>query len=271
MSLFAGEKVYDDSNFKELVGDGTSVIANGERRLLSRMAPPKGHNPGGYSAVWETAFKKIPRTEWDARIEEQIKLKTRISDYQRYAPMDQDGLPTCWTQGPCGAFMATRAIMNLPHIDLSGCSLAVPISGGHSGGYEGVALKYLVEHGAVSTKYWGNNDTSKALMKNENCIKDRLNHKALEVYQCKDDFDVWATACLLSQAGAFAYDWMSHVMMTCDLVKIEGNSYGLRIRNSWGNWGAKNEAGFFGYAVYREGKGTPDSGFALRQVTASPV
>ncbi|HWB00053.1 MAG TPA: hypothetical protein VG713_16255, partial [Pirellulales bacterium] len=65
------------------------------------------------------------------------------------------------------------------------------------------------------------------------------------------------------------YDWMCHVMCMCDLVEIEANSFGLRPRNSWGDWGAKNDLGFSGFNVYREGHGTPSSGFMLRQVTPS--
>jgi hypothetical protein len=52
-------------------------------------------------------------------------------------------------------------------------------------------------------------------------------------------------------------------------VEIEANSFGFRIRNNWGEWEDKNEFGFGGYAIFREGKGTPSGGFAFRQVTAS--
>jgi hypothetical protein len=59
------------------------------------------------------------------------------------------------------------------------------------------------------------------------------------------------------------------VMLT-DLVEIEAGSFGLLIRNNWGDsYGDKNEYGHGGYAIFREGRGTPSGGFAFRQVTPS--
>lgn len=270
MPRFKDEPIYNDSNWHELVGDGKAVIAGGEKRLLSRTKPPAGADPGQFSTKFEdSGLKLIDRAEWDDRIEAQAKAKARVSDFCDFPPWDQDGLPTCWANGPtqCGAVQ--RRIQGLPFKCLSACSLAVPISGGHSGGWEGDALEYMAKYGAASTDTWPENNTSRRLNDDEAVKADREFHKALEWIDCGSDPDMWATAALLTMPGAFAYDWMSHVMCMCDLVK-DGKKYYHRVRNSWGNWGAKNDLGYAGFALYEMGRrGTPNSGYVLRQMTAS--
>lgn len=263
-------KIYDDSNIAELVGDGTSVIANGERRLLSAMPKPPGHDTRKYSALFSSAVQVIPRNEWSARIAEQKQKRKRVSDWQNFAPHDQNGLPTCWANGPAHAFTTLRVMHGLPLVYISACSLAVPISGGHSGGYEGDALEYLSKYGGVSTDIWPNNSTSRSLMSDSKSVADRPNHMALASFEC-NTFDEFATACLLGYPIAVAFNWWSHVISGGDLVEIERGSYGIMYRNNWGDWGDNNDHGQPGYVTMREGKGTPDSGFALQNITMSVV
>lgn len=260
--------VIDDTNYKTLLGDGTSIIAGGDRRLLSAMPRPANADVSGYSKPFKPQFGNVPRSEWPARVKELEEKRMRISDLQKFAPHDQDGLPTCWANGPAHAMTTARVIQGLPLVYISACSAAVPISGGHSGGWEGDALELFTQRGGVSTELWPNNSTDRSLNKDPKCEADRLNHKSIEAYDC-ESFDDFFTALLLGFPCAVAYNWWSHVVSLADPVMIESGSYGLRIRNNWGSWGDKNEAGFYGYQVLREGKGTPSSGFALRTVTSS--
>ncbi len=272
MGLFKGEKVYDDKNAHELIGDGKAVFANGEMRYLSRT-PPLANSKAPKSIPFkDSGIVKISRNEWDARLDEQERMLRRSSDFCDFDPLDQDGTPECWGNGPVGSVMTTRRIMGLPHVRLSPASICGPITGyKYRGGWEGDAYEYLTETGAVPVEVWGSEydlENSSFNSKPE-VTACRPFFKALELVDCEDDFDAWATCCLLTMTGGFAYNWMSHVMQACDLVRIESGSYGLRQRNSWGNWGAKNSKGYYGFNTYREGKGTPDSGWMLRQVTPS--
>jgi len=268
--LRPGEKVYDDSNWRELIGDGTTVMSGGVPRMLSRIQPPAGIDTSGYSRPFSDLGIKIPRNEWSARIKEQVERKRRVSDWQTFKAHDQGSYPTCWANGPAHAMTTQRVMQGLPLVYISAMSVAVPISGGHSGGWEHEALKYFNEHGGVSVDLWSNTDTSRSHMSDPKCEEDRQYHKALEWFEC-ETFDDYATAALLGMGCAVAYNFWSHVLMLCDLVEIEPGSFGVRDRNNWGeSYGDKNESGFGGYVVFREGKGTPDSGFALRQVTSSP-
>jgi hypothetical protein len=261
--------IIDDTNWKTQVGNGKYVDLGGERFYLSAEPKPAGHNSGLYSKPLRAARRVIPRTEWDARIEELAAKKMRISDHQRWACDAQSG-PTCWAAGTCQAYSTKRVMqMGMEHyVRISARSLAVPINGGRSGGYEGNAVRYLTEHGGVDSRLWGYGAMSPSASAAE-VAANRLLHKSLESEEC-DGFDEFATAMLDGDPCTVSYNWWSHVVMLVELVKIESGSYGFKIRNNWGEgYGDKGEYGFGGYAIFREGKGTPGGGFAFRSVTPS--
>lgn len=273
--LFKNEIVFDDSNSAELIGDGATVNAGGERRLLSRLPPPMGATTAGFATEFSAVLKPFARSDWSAMIKEQLEIEARVSDWQNFPSYDQNGLPTCWANGPCAAFSTLRVMMGLPYVQVSSCSVAVPISGGRRGGWEGDALEYLAKHGGVSVDLWPNNSTDRRLMTDPACVADRANYIATEWVDLGGKFENYVTAALLGYPMAVAYNDWSHVVMLCDVVEIEPGSFGLRIRNNWSEkWGAKNKFGFGGYAVFREGArqhGRPSSGFALRAVKPSIV
>lgn len=264
--------IIDDSNWQTQVGNGQAVIVAGQKFLLSGQPKPKGHDTRLYSKAFGAEVATIPRSEWSARIKEQKAKKRRISDHQNWACDNQGSYPTCWAAGTCQAYSTARVIQLgiKQHVRISAMSVAVPISGGRSGGYEGNAVEYLTKNGGVDSRLWGYTDPSRK-QNDPAILANRELHKALESYEC-ESFDEFATALLLNLPCAVSYNWWSHVVMLADLEEIEANSFGLRIRNNWGDsYGDKNEYGFGGYAVFREGRGTPSGGFAFRQVTPSEV
>lgn len=269
--LYSGEKVYDSPS--QILGQqwtdnvGKFVVVNGHRRYLSATPKPEGHDSRAYSKLLSAEMPKIPRSDWSARLKEQQERKQLISQMQNWEPDDQDGFPICWAAGTCAAFSTARVLQGLPYVRISGMSVAKPISGGRSGGYEGDAVEYLTKNGGASVDVWGYDDIGVRDGSAE-IAESRKHHHALESYEC-DSFDDFATAWLLRFPCTVSYNWWSHVVMACDLVEIESGSFGVRIRNNWGNWESKNDFGYSGYTVFREGHGTPSGGFAFRQVTAS--
>lgn len=263
-------KIYDDSNYKELLGDGEKIHAGGDIRILSAMPKPLGHDTRAYSKPFADVVPVIPRNEWSHLIKEQKAQKRRVSDFQKFKSHDQNGLPSCWRNGPAHAATTARVMQGLPLAYISACSLCPDISP-RVGGYEGNAIKSLVEIGGATQDVWSNNDTNMALTRTPAVIESRKHHHALEVYEC-EGFDEFATACLLGFPIAVAFNWWSHVISGGDLVEIEAGSYGICYRNNWSDsYGEKNDYGFGGYVLFREGKGTPDSGWAIRQVTQSVI
>lgn len=269
-ALYKGEVVYDSHNFKSLMGDGKVVVANGEPRLLSRTPPPKGHDRRAYSTPFSDSFETIPRSEWSARLKEQLERKSRTSDFQTWPALDQNGTPQCWSNGVAGAAATCRVIQGLPYVQLSPASVAVPISGGNQGGFEGDAVRYGREHGWAPSTLWPQHSCER-LNGDSRVIESRKKFMLLEVYDLGDDFDKLGTACLLNMPCVAAYPDWSHVTEICDLVEVEPGSFAGRGKNSWGNgWGSRNDAGSGGYFIFRENSGPhcrPEGIFALRQVT----
>ncbi len=259
-------KIVDDSNWKAELTLGENIT--GLKGGFGLTPAPANATEGMKAFGAEVAT--IPRSEWSDRIKELKAKQLNISAVQNWKCDNQGSFPTCWAAGTCQAMATARVMaMGLKHyVRYSAMSLAVPISGGRSGGWEAEAVKYATQHGVVDSDLWGYTDPSRkdgdpAIQAN------REKHKALETYVCRG-FDEFATALLLGFPCTVSYNWWSHVVMLTDLVEIERGSYGFLIRNNWGDgYGDKNEYGHGGYAVFREGRGTPGGGLAIRQMSAS--
>jgi hypothetical protein len=273
--IYRGETVYDHTNFGSLIGNGRVVNAGGEDRLLSRIPEPPGHDRRVYSRPFsESGIKLKPRSEWSAEIKAQEQQKRRISDFQFWPALNQNGTPQCWSNGVAGAAATCRVIMGLPYVQLSPGSVATPISGGNQGGFEGDAVQYGTEHGWAPSVLWPEHSCDRSLNSDPKVIESRPKFMLLEVFDLGDDFDALGTALLENLPCLAAYPDWSHVTEICDLLEIEKDSYGSRGKNSWGNdWGGKNDLGSGGYFTFREKSGPhcrPSGIFALRQITAHP-
>lgn len=281
MSLYRNELVIDDANFHrfapELIGDGHQVEVNGE--VYSLSAKPRDYATDPYGSGGATPFEAsgltlIPRSEWSARIKEQIERKARVSDYCKFPALNQARTNFCWYNGVVHASMMSRAIQGLPYIPLSSASGACLVKGyANRGGYGMEACKHMASVGVCRDALWPNAEINRA-RDTDQTRQDRQNFKLTEWVDADalggKMFDICATMCLLTIPGAPAYNWWSHLVSLTDLVEIEPGSFGLRIRNSWADsWGAKNDYGFGGFQVLREGKGTPSECQFIRQVTQS--
>ena len=249
--------IFDDRDFTQLTGQNYTP---------GWAPPPADHNPRGYSQMLDDATPIIPDHEIDARIDEQGQLSMRVSDRITWRATDQGKWPTCWAAGTCHAVTTARAFAGQSIEMISPMSVAYPISGGNNGGFEGVAVKYFIEHGGVRESLWG--PTDRRNIRGPAIDADRLRLRITDAYECitREHF---VTACLLGWPCTVAFSAWRHVVMLCDFVRIEPGSYGFRIRNNWGDeWGDKNRHGVGGFAVFRETAriGTPTSGFAIRAV-----
>ncbi len=259
-------KIVDDSNYQAEIVAGEKLT--GLKGGFGWQAPPAGYSSG--LKAFGAEIPTIPRSEWSARIKALKEQKRNISHCQKWSCDNQGSNPTCWAAGTCQA-MATARVLAMGiehHIRYSAMSLAVPISGGNSGGWEEEAVDYAAKHGVVDSDFWGYTDRSRK-DSDPKVQANRAMHKCLESYTCRGD-DEFATALLLGFPCTVSYSWWSHVVMLTDLVEIESGSYGFLIRNNWGDgYGDKNEYGFGGYAVFRFGKGSPSGGVAIRQMTSA--
>lgn len=261
-------KIVDDTNWQAEITIGQNIT--GLQGGFGYQPPPAGYVSPGKPFNSLAPMGKIPRNEWPDRIKEMKSKRMNISACQNWSCDAQSG-PTCWAAGTVQAMSTARVIaMGLEHyVRYSANSIAVPISGGNSGGWEAEAVKYAQNHGVVDSDLWPYGSRDRSLDSKPDVQTNRAKHKCLEAYDCRG-FDEFATALLLGLPCTVSYNWWSHVVMLTDLVEIESGSFGFLIRNNWGDgYGDKNEYGFGGYAVFREGKGTPGGGLAIRQMMTS--
>lgn len=173
----------------------------------------------------------------------------------------------CWGHSTVGCVQAQRALANQPYVPLSAYMVCAIIKRGRNeGGWCGLSAKFLREVGVCSQALWPQGDRNTQRDTAE-VRADAGKRKVVEdwvdltrsVYDQNLSFDMVIT-CLLSRipvAGDF--NWWSHSVLLCDPVEVESGSFGIRMRNSWGdNWGDR------GFSVLRGGKANTDGAVAVR-------
>lgn len=221
----------------------------------------------------------IPRSEWDARIEEINKtqsglehIRSIMANGSHMPSLDQNGHGYCWAYSTGSCLMMVRARMNLPYVRLNPHSVAAIIKGGaDQGGWCGLSAKFLREHGIASEEHWPKHSRSLA---NDTpaCRANMALHKTTEewvdltrsVYDQNLTFDQVATCLLLNIPCAVDFNWWAHSVCAISLVRIEAGSYGLKILNSWTDgWGDK------GTGILQGSRAIPNGALAIRSTTPS--
>ena len=199
------DKIFDDSNFTELITDGATIVGG----PLGGEPRPRSYD-SSFAKPFSSRFKVIDRAEWPERIKDQKANQRRISDFQKFKSHAQTG-PTCWANGPAHA-ATTKAFMQTGLlIYWSANSIAVPISGGTSGGYEGEAVKMMMKDGCASTRTYDNGSRDRSALRSPEVENDRKHFHVLEALEL-DGFDEFFTAALLGLPFAVAFNWWSHVI-----------------------------------------------------------
>lgn len=241
------------------------LLQGGARGLMPRdwMRHPFGGMPCA------PAFSKpiIPRSEWDERIRDLERSKSRIPDICDDAGLgvkNQGQTNFCWANAPVHCLEIMRVIQGEDAVELSPASVACKINGfRNEGGWGTDAIKYL-EIGAVPVSLWPANAIDR---KYDTAAADAA-RKRFQVDEWDDipprNFDAMATQLLLGFPCAVGYNWWRHEVTAVALLKLDGTGrYGVLIDNSWGRAWSNN-----GRGVLTEDKGTPDDCVSPRLVTA---
>jgi hypothetical protein len=184
------------------------------------------------------------------------------------------GVHNCWGHSTTGCVQAVRAVNGQPYVPLSAYMVCAIIKRGRNeGGWCGLSAQFLREHGVCSQALWPQGDRNTSRDTPEVRANAAL-HKVTEdwvdltadVYDQNLTFDQVATCLLTGVPCAIDENWWSHSIMACDLVEVEPGSFGIRIRNSWGDgWESK------GFGILRGSKCIPDGALAIRVTGATPA
>lgn len=235
------EKIIDDTTpLDEIGGTGHGLIPRDYG-----LYPPGWFCPT-FSAV---NFPLIPRSEWSARIKEQERTQSRISDVLRRTnagqpikALYQDGWGYCWAYSGGHCVTAVRALMHLPYKVLSPFAVAHIIKrGANEGGWCGLSAEWILKNGIPDNDAWPNlqkglnRDTAEL---RSNALKNRITEGWIDLdataYDRELTFDQVASLLLSNQPCQVDFNWWSHSVCAVDLVEVESGSFGLRILNSHG-------------------------------------
>lgn len=208
----------------------------------------------------------IPRSEWQARIQEQEQRKTRTSDLTTQAGLpckDQNGTNYCWINAPVYCVETIRVVQNQPMVLLSPGSVGGPIKNYRNvGGWGGEGLEYIVKNGVVPVSMYPANQTRNA---HTNATRaEALKYRVREWNELRPrNLDQLITCLLLNLPVAIGLNWWGHEVTACDAVWLDGE-VAVRQRNSWGmGWGDR------GYGILRGSKMLPDDAVTPRSVVPS--
>lgn len=242
-----------------------------------KFEPPKGQFKGlilpegfasAYAGVADPVPNEllIPRSEWQARIEEQKQRKSSLKDLITQAGLpakDQGQTNYCWVVSPTHCLEIMRVLQNQAMIELSGTSVGARVKNFRNvGGFGAEALEGLSKWGACPSSLWPNNVIDKRLLTEANKAE-ALKYRVTEWWNAQPrNTDLLISLLLRNIPVSLGFNWWGHQVTGVRAVWQDGQAW-PEIRNQWANWGEDN------YAVLKGSKAIPDDMVCPRVGTAA--
>lgn len=193
----------------------------------------------------------IPRSEWQARIQEMEEQKSRISDLinlKKLPHKDQGSTNYCWINAPVHCVEINRLQQNQKVVTLSPASAGAPIKNfSNVGGWGLEAVKWLAKNGCCPVDQWPANAIERKYYTEAN-RQLALKYRVDEWIECRPrNVEQMISLLLRRFPGAGGYNWWRHEITNCDPIWLDGE-VAVRIRNSWRGWGQ------FGFGVLQGSK-----------------
>jgi hypothetical protein len=267
---------------------GTIPIIDDTPGSVSLLEPGaeygKGYVERDYSIYPEEMFQHpnemnlYDESEWDALYDAQEEQESSLEHlYLRggkpaFVNLDQNGHGYCWAYSTGHCCMMLRLINNQPMVRYNPHSVAAIIKGGaDQGGWCGLSEEFLRTTGIATEEKWPTHSRDVRRYDTPAMREHMANHKVME-----DWVDLTrpahsrnmvvknvATSLFNNTPGAYDFNHWGHSVCGLRWVRVERNSWGLLILNSWKNWGR------FGLAVLRGGKEVPNGAVAIRTIRSS--
>lgn len=209
----------------------------------------------------------IPRTEWQARIQEMEETKTRISDLirKRNSPCkNQQATNYCWMNSPTRCAEIVYLQQSGKVLNLSPASGAARYTNFRNvGGWGRDALLWITEHGLNESTDWPANAIDRKYDTPEN-RKKAMSHRIIEWTELKPrNVDQLISMLLRRIPVACGYQWWGHETTAIDPVWIDG-AVATRNENSWGpTYGAN------GMFILQGSRMLPDDAVAPRTASVT--
>lgn len=261
--LYPGELIYDDSTTE---GELMDAAPEGGRGLELPCDRGDGYGYAGAADPFPASLL-IPRSEWQARIQEMEERKTRTSDLVEQAGLpckDQASTNYCWINAPTHCMEVIRVIQGQPMVILSPASAGAEIKNyRNQGGWGKEGLMFIASRGLVPVSMWPANaidrryDTPAAWEEAKKYI-------CLEWWEARPrNLDEQVSLLLRRIPTADGQNHWSHEITGYDVVWLDGAA-ALRKRNSWGmSYGSR------GYFIQQGSKMLADDIVAPRVAVAA--
>ena len=233
-----GEVVIDDANMER-----AHLVPEGFGRGLDYAS----RTAEGYGTAAEPfpASLIIPKSEWQARIQEAEERKTRLSDIITQSglpPKNQQQTNYCWVNSPTHCIEINRVVQNEPMVILSPASAGAQIKGYRNvGGWGREALEWIGDNGLVPVDRWPANsiDRQYATPQNKQLA---LHYRQAKWWVLDGSLEQMVSLLLRRIPGSAGLSWWSHQVTYIDPVWLDGD-IAIRFRNSWGPDWPKDGAG----------------------------
>lgn len=265
------EVIITSRNYKRFL----SPIVDGEQRMTGlKPSTPKKYALRGDIGAVEGSFDipLIPESEWEDRLNEQIKAKAQLSEIRNSGKFggqmpstDQDGYGYCWCHSSTSAALIARAKDNQPYADLSAFAVGCIIKNyRNQGGWGEESLKFIADRGIPTSEFWPQRGTKREY-DNPKTWENAAKHKFSAEWMALENNKMKAmviTCCLLGIPIVSDFNWWSHSVCTIDLVSL--SPFRTRIWNSWGDSWSEGGTG-----ILEGSKAIPDDALAPRVMSAS--
>lgn len=247
-------------------------LPDAEFRQANTVARDFREDPVSVSAS-PAEMELVPESDYDAIYEERQASGSgmgnkliRALEAGEFKFADQSRFPDCWYHSPVNGIALARLLQNLPFVMFNAVAGAT-ILGRTNGGWCGLGLKDCIDNGPpVAGDGEGEAPYQSRNVRNDAAFKaNRARHKVTEswydlgrdVYdQVLSDRQI-STCCF--QDNPVPADWMAHghSMLIADKVRVERNSWGRLVLNSWQGFG------YLGLCVMMQ---APDNACSIRTV-----
>lgn len=259
----------------ELVIDDATPILGPELDGGMKGCIPRDYGEMPVRAYGAVDMPVLPMDEIKTRAANMAASQSRLSDIRIAAGwknLDQNGDGFCWQYGPAHALMVLRAVQNLPPVRLAAhCPAAIDKGGRNQGGWGARGMENLMTLGAPLIGTYPEHS------RNLRDVTEAVKAEALKYRITEGWFDAAAPVynrdlswqqvltllvCRVPVVGDF--DWWGHCVCLLDAVVMPDGSMGVRVQNSWLNWGDQ-----WGMAVLSGSRARPNNAVAPRVALAA--